>query len=86
MIFQEHVPTNTGTAAYGDVRALLSAVVAYMTLLGISVFLLGGDQQTFSRALWIRRFDQGGPYTAIVPFVGDFHTTVHMLMAIHIMW
>lgn len=86
LIYQPHVPTNTGTASYNDVILLLDRVLKYMQLLQICVFLLGGDQQTFSRILWLRRFDQTGKYGQIVPFVGDFHAAVHMLMAIHILW
>lgn len=86
IIYQPHVPTNTGTAAYADVIKLLDQVLNYMGALQICVFLLGGDQQTFSRMLWLRRFDQTDKYSQIVPFVGDFHGAVHMLMSIHIIW
>ena len=85
IIYQPHVPTTTGTASYNDVIFLLDQVLRYMQDLQICLFLLGGDQQTFSRMLWLRRMNPG-KYDQIVPFVGDFHGAVHMLMAIHILW
>ena len=86
LIYQNHVPTNTGTAAYADVRGLFDAVLLYIQALRIAVILLAGDQQTFSRMLHLRRFDGAKMYAAIVPFVGDFHTSVHLLMTTHILW
>lgn len=67
-------------------RALFDAALRYITTLGIAVILLEGDQQKFSRMVWLRRFDGANKYSQIVPFVGDFHAAVHMLMAIHRLW
>ena len=85
-IYQRHVPTNTGTAAYNDIKSWFSAVLAYLALLNISVILLHGDQQTFSRMLWLKRQDGAGQFKAIVPGLGHFHSAIHMLMAIHKLW
>ena len=63
----------------------MSCLYRYMISHGIQVFLLGGDQQTFSRIVHLLRFYHDGKYNMIVPFVGDFHAAVHMLMAIHIL-
>ena len=64
---------------------LFCLFIRYMVRYSIQVFLLGGDQQTFSRICWLLRFYNDGKYNMIVPFVGDFHAVVHMLMAIHIL-
>ena len=46
-IYRPHISTNTGTAAYADIKSWFSAVLAYLAVLNISVILLAGDQQTF---------------------------------------
>ena len=66
--------------------SLILLATRYMQDNQIQVLLLGGDQQTLSRVLWLRRKNQDGKYNQIVPFVGDFHSAVHMLMAVHILW
>jgi hypothetical protein len=35
--------------------------------------------------VWLKRKEPAS-YKQIVPCPGDFHTAVHMLMAIHILW
>ena len=85
LIYQPHVPTANGTAGYADVRLFLERLKAVMTLLGIPVQIVFGDQQSFSRMVWLKRKEPAS-YKQIVPCPGDFHTAVHMLMAIHILW
>ena len=52
-IYQKHVPTTHGTAAYGDVRRFLDAEARVVrTSLEIPISFIYGDQQTFSRMVW----------------------------------
>jgi hypothetical protein len=85
LIYQPHVPTANGTAGYADVRLFLERLKGLMILLGITVQIVVGDQQSFSRMVWLKRKEPAS-YNQIVPCPGDFHTAVHMLMAIHILW
>jgi len=79
------VPTSNGTAGYADVRLFLERLLSTMQQLGISVHMVVGDQQSFSRLVWLKRKEPAS-YKSIIPFPGDFHTAVHMLMAIHVLW
>ena len=85
IIYQQHVPTSNGTAAYSDVRLFLERLQVNMEELGIPVHLVVGDQQSFSRMVWLKRKEPTS-YVSIVPFPGDFHTAVHILMAVHLLW
>lgn len=84
-IYQKHVPTTHGTASYGDVRRFLDAEARVVrTSLEIPISFIYGDQQTFSRMVWLKRMEPG--HDSCIPLPGDFHFVVHMLMAIHILW
>ncbi len=85
VIYLKHVPTTKGTAGYADVRAFLERMMSFMALLGIMIQIVVGDQQSFSRMVWLKRMEPES-YGSIVPFPGNFHAAVHMLMAIHILW
>ena len=47
--------------------------------------LVVGDQQTWSRMLWLKLMHPER-YSWMLPLPGEFHFTVHLLMAIHILW
>jgi hypothetical protein len=86
VIYQSHVPTTNGTAGYADVRKFLERHKQLVTVgLGIPISFVVGDQQSFSRMVWLKRME-GGSYDSVVPLPGDFHAAVHMLMALHILW
>jgi len=85
-VYMKHVPTKDGTANYDDVSKALDRIKGYMVdTLGIQRVIVIGDQQTFSRMVWLKRF-QPKQYDWVVPFPGEFHFVVHLLMAIHILW
>lgn len=44
-----------------------------------------GDQQSFSWTVWLKR-KEPDTYGFVIPFYGDFHFAVHLLMAIHVLW
>eukprot|EP00966_Prymnesium_polylepis_P201730 4674348-Prymnesium_polylepis.2 len=44
-----------------------------------------GDQQTFSRMMFLKLFNPER-YAWLLPLSGEFHFTVHALMAVHILW
>ena len=86
MIYQNHVPTINGTAGYDDVRKVLFVIIQLMVVtLGISYVFVIGDQQSYSRVVWLLRSEPEN-FRQIIPFPGDFHFAVHALMAIHILW
>jgi hypothetical protein len=86
---------DAGTAAYKDVDRFLTAVrMMFLFLIGLpqcawraaaSVVLVVGDQQTYSRMLWLKLYHPS-KYDWVVPLPGEFHFTVHALMAIHKLW
>lgn len=86
IIYQDHVPTTNGTAGYADVRKFLGVLKAIVvsTLCIPLVFVLG-DQQSFSRMVWLKRKEPDA-FGFVIPFYGDFHFAVHLLMAMHSLW
>lgn len=85
MIYQPHVPTTNGTAGYADVRLFLERLLLIMMLLGVTVQIVVVGQKSFSRMVWLKRKEPAS-FKQIVPCPGDFHTAVHLLMAMHILW
>jgi hypothetical protein len=86
VIYQDHVPTDNGTAGYADVRKLLAVLRFYViSTLSIPFAFVIGDQQSFSRMVWLKRKEPES-YSFVIPFYGDFHFAVHCLMAIHSLW
>lgn len=83
--YQPHVPTDNGTAGYSDVRKWLDVVDAICADMRVRVILAVGDQQSFSRLVWLKRFGKEN-YKHIIPLPGEFHGAVHILMAIHKLW
>lgn len=64
---------------------LVKILHMFVTVLMIPIVFVVGDQQSFSRMVWLKRFEPE-TYSTIVPLPGDFHAAVHMLMAMHILW
>jgi len=86
IIYQKHVPTTNGTAGYSDVSKFLSALKLYVCMvLMIPLAFVLGDQQSFSRMVWLKRMEPD-TYSFVIPLYGDFHYTVHLLMAMHLLW
>lgn len=86
IIYQNHVPTDNGTAGYSDVRKVLAAIKDLVVVgLGVAVAFVVGDQQSFSRMVWLLRKEHES-YGFIIPLYGDFHFAVHLLQAIHSLW
>ena len=85
VLYQQHVPTDNGTAGYADVRKWWEWHSLYHSALGIWCHVVIGDQQSYSRMVWLMRREPQS-FSSLVPFPGDFHFVVHMLMAIHILW
>ena len=85
IIYQNHVPTTHGTAGYADVRLWQDKHRQLMHQLSIDINMAVGDQQSYSRLVWLKRKEPEA-FITMVPFLGDFHAAVHMLMAIHILW
>jgi hypothetical protein len=56
-----------------------------MMLLGVTVQIVVVGQKSFSRMVWLKRKEPAS-FKQIVPCPGDFHTAVHLLMAMHILW
>jgi hypothetical protein len=94
-IFEEPI-LDAGTAAYKDVDKFLFAVRSmYLFLVGMAsvprkmasaaVVMVVGDQQTFSRMLWLKLYHPAR-YARLLPLPGEFHFTVHCLEAIHKLW
>ena len=82
-VYQEHVPTKNWTAGYSDVKKALRTIKHLLnTILAILVLFVVGDQQSFSRMVWLKRMEPES-YKSIVPFPRDFHAAVHMVMAMH---
>ena len=44
-----------------------------------------GDQQTYSRMVWLKIYHPSR-YAWLLPLPGEFHFTVHVLMALHQLW
>lgn len=85
-VYMNHVPTMNGTASYDDVSKALDAIKEYMVnTQQIGRIIVVGDQQTFSRMVWLKRY-QPDHYAWCIPFPGEFHFVVHVLMAIHLLW
>ena len=86
IIYQDHVPTDNGTAGYADVRKFLAVLkLLVVSTLRIPLAFVLGDQQSFSRMIWLKRKERDA-YGFVIPFYGDFHFTVHLLMAMHTLW
>jgi hypothetical protein len=86
IIYQPHIPTVNGTAGYADVRKFMEQHwLLVHVMLCIQISFIVGDQQSFSRMVWLKRMEAGA-YDSIIPLPGDFHAAVHMLMAMHILW
>ena len=85
ILYQDHVPTSNGTAGYADIRKWWEKHSLYHAPLGTWCHLVIGDQQSFSRMVWLMRKEPQS-FSSLVPFPGDFHFAVHMLMAIHVLW
>jgi hypothetical protein len=83
--YMPHVPTDFGTASYGDCRKFLDAHDNQLTKHGVQASFCVGDQQSFSRLVWLKRFAPGN-FSHIIPVPGEFHGAVHILMAIHKLW
>ena len=84
--YQNHIRTLHGTAGYDDVRKGLAAIVSLLCVtMCVSWILVVGDQQSYSRMVWLIRHESP-TYDAIIPLPGDFHFAVHLLMAIHMLW
>jgi len=67
------------------VRKWLDVVDTVIASLGLGAILAVGDQQSFSRLLWLKRFGKEN-YKRIIPLPGEFHGAVHILMVIHKLW
>jgi len=86
IIYQPHIPTANGTAGYADVRKFMEQHwLLVHVMLCIQISFVVGDQQSFSRMVWLKRMEPGA-HDYIIPLPGDFHAAVHMLMAMHILW
>mmetsp|Transcript_2311 Transcript_2311/g.6905 ORF Transcript_2311/g.6905 Transcript_2311/m.6905 type:complete len:527 (+) Transcript_2311:59-1639(+) len=85
LVFQRHVGTTYGTALYEDNQRVLNHIQQYMcATLGMKLIIVVGDQQSFSRMVGLKRqFPLDN--MKIVPFPGEFHFAVHLLMAVHIL-
>ena len=82
-VYQKHVDTTTGTAAYSDNEAVLERALNLLwTKFGRELAFVFGDQQSFSRMVNLWR-DNPEKYGWLIPFPGDFHFLVHALMGIH---
>jgi len=84
-VYQKHVPTMYGTARYDDNQAALSRLNGHVLGAGRSLAFVYGDQQTYSRMVWLKRKEPVGNEW-FIPLPGDFHFTIHLLMAIHRLW
>ena len=86
VIYHDHVPTDNGTAGYADVRKFLGRLrELIVSKLSIPLAIVVGDQQSFSRMVWLKRKEPSS-YSFVIPFYGDFHFAVHLLMAVHTLW
>ena len=57
-IYQNHVGTDNGTAGYSDVRKALAQIrLTVVCALSIPIVFVLGDQQSFSRMVWLKRKD-----------------------------
>ena len=83
--YEYHVPTTHGTADYEDNKAVLARIRIRKENLGLKLVFVIGDQQSYSRMVWLKR-KETSDYLWLVPFPGEFHFAVHMLMGIHILW
>ena len=95
-IYEEPI-TDTGTAAYKDVDKFLTKVrLLWLWCMGLpksltrrvagaSIVLVVGDHQTWSRMLWLKLYHPQR-YQWLLMLPGEFHFTVHALMALHILW
>lgn len=94
VVFEQPV-LDAGTAAYRDVDRFLSAVrTMFLFLIGLvtvpwakaaSVVFVVGDQQTYSRMLWLKLYHPRR-YDWLLPLGGEFHFREHALMALHRLW
>lgn len=83
IVYQKPV-RNVSTAAYSDVDAATTAIANVLLLYTALVFLFG-DQQTYSRLFWLKCYHPESNEWYI-PMPGNWHFTVHALMAIHKLW
>jgi hypothetical protein len=83
IIWMPHIP-DVGTAAYGDVQKFLNTAIDEMRARGLEHVFACGDQQTFIRIVFSKRFSPV-QYSMITPCPGEWHFCVHVLMAIHLL-
>ena len=78
---------DVGTAKYVDIDHMVSVIhtLFFHTMLPASMVLTVGDQQTYHRLFWKKKY-QESRFNWLLPLPGEFHFTVHTLMAIHTLW
>ena len=76
-----------GTAKYADIDHMVQVIDNYYfhAMLPASMVLAVGDQQSYHRLFWQKKYHQKR-YNWLLPLPGEFHFTVHALMAIHKLW
>jgi hypothetical protein len=71
------------TGAYEDVDETLAVIKKYvLQTLGMRLAVVWGDQQSYSRMVHLA-IAGGVEYAWMIPAPGEFHFTVHALMALH---
>ena len=71
------------TGAYEDVDETLAVIKKYvLQTLGMRLAVVWGDQQSYSRMVHLAIAGEA-EYAWMIPAPGEFHFTVHALMAIH---
>ena len=86
-IIYEDPVLDVGTAAFADIDLVTQIVYTYYfhTMSPASMVLMVGDQQTYERLFWQKKYHQQR-YDWLLPLPGEFHFVVHTLMAIHKLW
>ena len=79
--WQPHIP-DVGTAAYRDVTKYLDKAIAVSVSKGYSHIMACGDQQTYNRIIFCK-MNSPVKYASLTPIPGEWHFTVHCLMALH---
>jgi len=85
IVYRPHIPTTHGTADYNDNIAALNAIKLEMQNRGHKAMVVIGDQRSYSRMIHMKRMEPS-KYSWVIPFPGEFHYAVHLLMALHILF
>ena len=82
-VYQEPV-LNVNTASYQDIDTS-TQFISDRKLAGSEMILIVGDQQLYIRLLWQKIYNPDR-WTWMLPLPGEWHFSVHVLMALHKLW